>query len=83
MSTVLTQLFNQVKPEHIAQLETPELAEAFLIALGDWKDIYPSQIINAEGVKSALGYESRNYPPRPSPISDSDGDKLPIALMAA
>ena len=92
MADVLTRLFQQVEPEHtepkqiveqIAQLETSELADAFLIALQHCEGIYPSQIINAEAVLLELGYDSRTYPSSPSPISDSDGDTLLIALMAA
>ena len=92
MTDVLTRLFQQVEPEHtepqrivehIAQLETSELADAFLIALQHWEEIYPSQIINAEAVLSGLGYDSRTYPSSSSPISNSVGNTLLIALMAA
>ena len=78
MADVLTRLFQQVEPEHtepkqiveqIAQLETSELADAFLIALQHCEGIYPSQIINAEAVLLELGYDSRTYPSSPSPIS--------------
>ena len=82
MYGVLTQLFQQVEMEKIANLETLQLADAFLIALTDCKDIHPSQIISEDSLKSALGYE-RDYPPRPPVISDSDGDEILMALMAA
>ena len=66
MYGVLTQLFQQVEMEKIANLETLQLADAFLIALTDCKDIHPSQIISEDSLKSALGYE-RDYPP-PLPL---------------
>ena len=82
MSNVLTHFFEQLEPEHIAQVDTPELADALLIALKDCEDIRESYIISAEALRSALGHE-RDYPPRPPVISDSEGDKILMELMAA
>ena len=80
--TQLIQLIQQVKPEQIAEFETPKLADAFLLALKDCKDIRPSQIISVDCLESALGYK-RDFPSRPPVISDSDGDKILMELMAA
>lgn len=82
MSSVLTNLLQQVKPEQIEQLETPKLADHLLIALKDCGDIRGSSIISAEALQSALGYE-HDYPPRPPVISESEGNKILMELMAA
>ncbi len=82
MSDVLTRLFEETKLENIAQVDTAELADALLIALEDCEDISQSHIISAEALQMSLGYK-RGYPP-PSPvISNSEGDEILMALMAA